>query len=113
MVRYRQEFRLPVDIGSGSSGKDQGFKPSGKEITAGLWKGISSVVEKTTRIITPVFIGSNTTNRKERETRRANNDRVPTVKSARVDLSNVFVGDYTRIKTDSKVKTYSSLPTFS
>jgi len=99
-------------LGQALLGKIKGFKPSGKEITAGLWKGISSVVEKTTRIITPVFIGSNT--RIEKNVRLEG----PTMIGSNceicegVDLSNVFVGDYTRIKTGFKGKNILITPDF-
>jgi len=99
-------------LGHALLGKIKGFKPSGKEITSGLWKGISSVVEKTTRIITPVFIGANT--RIEKNVRLED----PAMVGSNceicegADLSNVFVGDYTRIKAGFKGKNILITPDF-
>ncbi len=77
-----------------------------------MWKGIGTIVEKTAKIITPVFIGANT--KIERNVRLEG----PTMVGSNcelcegVDLSNVFVGDYTRIKAGFKGKNILITPDF-
>lgn len=86
------------------SGKIEGFTPPGKEITSGFWEGIGTSIEKSTRIITPVYIGSGTridkNVRLEGPTTIGANCRI----GEGVDLNNVFVDDYVRIGPGLKEK---------
>lgn len=85
-------------------GEIKGFKPSGKEVTKGLWRGTGSLLEKTTKIITPVYIGPGSVIEKnvklEGPVMIGANCRI----HDDVELSNVFLGDYVRIKTGFKAK---------
>lgn len=91
-------------LGMALRGQIRGFEPSGKQVTEGLWKGTGSVLEKSTKIITPVFIGAGSLVEKnvklEGPVMIGSNCKI----HSGVELSNVFVGDYTRIKPGFKGK---------
>ena len=91
-------------LGMALRGQIRGFEPSGKQVTEGLWKGTGSVLEKSTKIITPVFIGAGSLVEKnvklEGPVMIGSNCKIHNG----VELNNVFVGDYTRIKPGFKGK---------
>jgi len=91
-------------LGAALEGRIKGFKPSGREVTEGFWRGTGSVLEKSIKIITPVYVGAGSIVEKnvklEGPVMIGSNCKI----HSGVELSNVFVGDYTRIRPGFKGK---------
>ncbi|HDP76613.1 MAG TPA: NDP-sugar synthase, partial [Mesotoga infera] len=99
-------------LGMALEGRIKGFKPSGREVTEGLWRGAGSVLEKSMKIITPVYVGAGSIVEKnvklEGPVMIGANCRI----GEGVELSNVYVGDYTRIKPGFKGKNLLITPEY-
>ncbi|MFA6657454.1 MAG: NDP-sugar synthase [Mesotoga sp.] len=99
-------------LGMALEGRIKNFKPSGREVTEGLWRGTGSVLEKSMKIITPVYVGAGSIVEKnvklEGPVMIGANCRI----HEGVELSNVFVGDYTRIKPGFKGKNLLITPEY-